>query len=108
MHNLNKTATMGFGHFSPSSALKMNNLGVITNYKKTEGINDQSKGSFRKWTGMPATTRNDRDKIPSLTLNQTKIIEEHRKKPTVVFPPDDRYTAFDSALGSREASRNIS
>lgn len=34
------------------------NLGSIMNFKKMEGINDMSKeGSFRKWTGMPQTTR---------------------------------------------------
>ena len=44
MHNLNKTATAGFGHLSPTKnatgGLKLNNLGIITNYLKTEGIND--------------------------------------------------------------------
>ena len=43
MHNLNKTATAGFGHLSPTmntNGLKLNNLGKITNYIKAEGIND--------------------------------------------------------------------
>ena len=49
-----------------SSTLKNSNFGTIMNFKKTEGINDQSiKGSFRKWTGMPQTTRDK--KIPGLT-----------------------------------------
>ena len=72
VQNLNKTATAGFGVLSPANSkindLKLNNLGKITNYKKTEGINDQSmRGSFRKWTGMPQTTRNG--VIPSLIFN---------------------------------------
>ena len=71
MHNLNKTATAGFGILSSvndSNGLKLNTLGKITNYKKTEGINDKSvKGTFRKWTGMPSTTRNGI--IPSLNFN---------------------------------------
>ena len=42
--------------------------GQILNYKVANGINDQSmRGSFRKWTGMPQTTRPN--KIPALPLN---------------------------------------
>ena len=39
------------------------NFGTIKNFKKTEGINDKSIiGSFREWTGMPETKRNDKAK----------------------------------------------
>lgn len=51
MYSFNKTATAGFGNFTPSSGLKQvglannsqlqqQNLGKIINYTKTEGIND--------------------------------------------------------------------
>ena len=36
------------------------NFGTIMNYKKMPGLNDRIKTeNFRKWTGMPQTTRND-------------------------------------------------
>ena len=55
--------------------------GTIMNYMKTDGINDQTRGSsFRKWTGMPQTTR--ANKVPSLALNHTKMISEHRRNMT--------------------------
>ena len=46
-------------------------FGTIMNYKKTEGINEQAgAGSFRKWTGMPQTTRaNKKLSIPGIVVN---------------------------------------
>ena len=80
--------------------MRLSNLGTIVNYKKTEGINDQSiQDSFRKWTGMPKTTRGE--KMPSLTGNQAFIVTEHRKK-TTMYPVDEKYTSLDSALSCIE------
>ena len=61
-------------------------FGTIMNYKKTEGINEQAgAGSFRKWTGMPQTTRaNKKLQIPGLAINHAKVMAEHRKK--TVYP----------------------
>ena len=61
------------------------NFGKIMNYKKTEGINDQCQGTFRKWTGMPQTTR--LTKISGMPINnQAKLVADHRKK---TFYPTD-------------------
>ena len=90
-----------------SSTKKASNLGTILNYKRAEGINDH-QSSFRKWTGIPMTTR--ANKIPDLALNQAKLVAEHRKKTAMSF--EKQNGSFDSALGSTTEEptpmRNIS
>ena len=83
-------------------------FGTIMNYKKTEGINEQAgAGSFRKWTGMPQTTRASKKlAIPGLNVNKAKMVADHRKK-TVL--PIEMQNSFESTLGQTEhPSRNIS
>ena len=55
--------------------------GKIMNYKMLSGINDHQslRGSFRKWTGMPQTTRTN--KMPELVaVKESRLIADHRKR----------------------------
>ena len=83
-------------------------FGTIMNYKKTEGINEQAgAGSFRKWTGMPQTTRaNKKLQIPGLNINKAQMVADHRKK---TVHPNEMQSSVESSLGQTEApTRNIS
>ena len=82
-------------------------MGVIKNFKWTEGINDKSmRASFRKWTGMPMTIR--QTKIPSLALNQAKLVAEHRKRATLNSVDKVAYSLESSMSFAEEPTRNIS
>lgn len=68
----------------PPSLIKSGgyNFGTIMNFKKTEGINEHAgANSFRKWTGMPQTTRaNKKLQAPGLSDNHAKVVAEHRRR----------------------------
>lgn len=96
----NKTA-VGF-----KTNLTNTNLGTIINYKKTEGINDQSMlKSFRKWTGMPQTTRNasgtHRQLMPGLNHKQAanKLVASHRKHATIHYRDSLGHEQMSQQLG---------
>ena len=66
------------------------NVGTILNFTKTDGINDQTDNSnFRKWTGLPETTRVHKDKLAmnKFALRQDKVVADHRTKMNTLLDP---------------------
>ncbi len=71
------------------------NLGSIMNFTRTDGINDSAtKESFRRWTGIPMTTRVGK-KFAALPLSKSKVIATHRKQN---IPSVDKRVSIDSGL----------
>lgn len=92
--------------------LDFNNSGTIMNYKMTHGINDLStRNSFRKWTGMPQETR--QNKMPNLPLAHSRLVADHRKRALMSFEKNGgpMMSLESSMLGGSiadEPTRNIS
>ena len=84
------------------------NLGKIMNFTRMAGINDMVKNeNMRQWTGIPQTTRNS--KVPSLNLNQKKLVAHHRKTTQNEEVYDKTTASMNRApASSHEARRNIS
>ena len=77
------------------------------NYTKMEGVNDKTRNdSFRKWTGMPQTTRSS--KMPGLSLNHAKLVAVHRKMGDVEKVATSIDSGLDKTGGFVENKRNIS
>ena len=83
--------------------LDFNNSGTIMNYKKTTGINDKStRNSFRKWTGMPQETR--QNKMPSLPVAQSRLVADHRKRAMMSFEKNGPTSMEGSIMGGPSAT----
>ena len=94
------------------------NRGTILNFTKTDGINDHvDKSNFRKWTGLPETTRTNKITTKMLGNRADKIVAEHRKI-TALEPldmskfktvdPKDNTSKLSSISGKNEfAGKNI-
>ena len=77
------------------------NVGTILNFNRAVGINDKSAlGSFRKWTGMPQTTR--AGKVPAVPLIHQKVVDQHRKQQNLTI---EKQASLDGSTGSVDAQK---
>ena len=77
------------------------NVGTILNYNRASGINDKSAlGSFRKWTGMPQTTR--ASKVPGVPLIHQAVVDQHRKQQINTI---EKQGSIDGSVSSLEPSK---
>lgn len=82
----NTTQVAGFPDAKRSSAHNRMastgaNWGAIQNFKRIDGVNDEVKAGFRKWTGMPQLERPKpvkADRLPNANDHQ-QYIKSHRR-----------------------------
>ena len=81
------------------------NLGTILNFTMTDGINDKvDKNNFRKWTGLPETTRANKIAVKKLSTRPDKVVAEHRKM-TMLEPLEaSKFKTIDTSNNTSKMS----